>query len=400
MRNALRLVSLAAVTAAIVTVPSSAQKTTGPKATYAMDVSTMSGMGMGAMMGGGLGSLLGGGGGDNYMLDLRLTSATPSPQQPEKVEHFFMPTAKMGKSVPLVGDAPGKPAKHDRDYDPRMEKPKGRMLMFWGCNTKAPKGQPFIIDFAKMPTAQMPAGMPAQMREYQAATAARDANAAWWPNGANGKQPKSGSSLRGEHRVTSGFTPEIKFAVANDYMASLKVDPREQLGAILLGWNAVPTATGYVAWAMGGMERAGQGGDMVMWTSANNRESGIGMDWLSPAEAARQIAAKNVMPPSQTTCAIPAEAKAAAGGMMSGSMNAIGPEENFSFPPKPADPKLVWNIDWTAKVRFRVFSSFMTGMGSMGDMSATADDPDKDEKPRPAKKCKGPLGIPIPGTSC
>ena len=400
MRNALRLVSLAAVTAAIVTVPSSAQKTTGPKATYAMDVSTMSGMGMGAMMGGGLGSLLGGGGGDNYMLDLRLTSATPSPQQPEKGEHFFVPTAKMGKSVPLVGDAPGKPAKPDRDYDPRMEKPKGRMLMFWGCNTKAPKGQPFIIDFAKMPTAQMPAGMPAQMREYQAATAARDANAAWWPNGANGKQPKSGSSLRGEHRVTSGFTPEIKFAVANDYMASLKVDPREQLGAILLGWNAVPTATGYVAWAMGGMERAGQGGDMVMWTSANNRESGIGMDWLSPAEAARQIAAKNVMPPSQTTCAIPAEAKAAAGGMMSGSMNAIGPEENFSFPPKPADPKLVWNIDWTAKVRFRVFSSFMTGMGSMGDMSATADDPDKDEKPRPAKKCKGPLGIPIPGTSC
>ena len=207
MRNALRLVSLAAVTAAIVTVPSSAQKTTGPKATYAMDVSTMSGMGMGAMMGGGLGSLLGGGGGDNYMLDLRLTSATPSPQQPEKGEHFFVPTAKMGKSVPLVGDAPGKPAKPDRDYDPRMEKPKGRMLMFWGCNTKAPKGQPFIIDFAKMPTAQMPAGMPAQMREYQAATAARDANSAWWPNGANGKQPKSGSSLRGEHRVTSGFTP-------------------------------------------------------------------------------------------------------------------------------------------------------------------------------------------------
>ena len=93
----------------------------------------------------------------------------------------------------------------------------------------------------------------------------------------------------------------------------------------------MPTATGYVAWAMGGMDRAGQGGDMVMWTSANNRESGVGMDWLSPAEVSRQIAAKNVMPPSQTTCAIPAEAKAAAGGMMFGSMNAFGPEENFRF---------------------------------------------------------------------
>jgi hypothetical protein len=396
MRLEFRTVSLAAVAAAIIAVPGSAQKTTGPKATYAMDVSTMSGMGMGAMMGGGLGSLLGGGGGDNYMLDLRLTSTTPAPTQPEKGDHFFMPTAKMGKSVPLLGDAPGKPAKTERDYDPRtIEKPKGRLLMFWGCNTKAPKGQPFILDFAKMPTAQMPAGMPAQMRGYQAAAAARDANAAWWPNSSNGKQPKSGSSMRGEHRVASMFTPEIKFSVMNDYMASLKVNPADQTGAIMLGWNAVPTATGYAAWAMGGMERAGQGGDMVMWTSANNRESGVGMDWLSPAEVARQIAAKNVMPPSQTSCAIPAEAKAAAGGMMFGSMNAFGPEENFSFPPKPADPKAVWNIDWTAKVRFRAFASFMTGMGAMGGMTDGGS-----SEPRPKKKCKGPMGIPIPGTSC
>jgi hypothetical protein len=107
----------------------------------------------------------------------------------------------------------------------------------------------------------------------------------------------------------------------------------------------------------------------------------------------RQIAAKNVMPPTQTSCHIPAEAKAAAGGMTFGSMNAFGPEENFAFPPKPADPKAVWNIDWTAKVRFRAFASFMTGMGGMTDGGETSE-------PRPKKKCKGPLGIPIPGTQC
>ena len=286
MRSISRYASLAAVAAVLATVPGSAQKTTGPKAQYSMDVSTMSGMGMGAMMGGGLGGLMGGGG-DNYMLDLKLTSATPSPQQPEKADHFFLPAAKMGKSVPLVGDAPGKPSKPDRDYDPRgMEKPKGRLLMFWGCYTKAPKGQPFIIDFAKLPTAQMPANMPAQMRGMQAAAAARDANAAWWPNGQNGKQPKSGSSLRGEHRVASAYTPEIKFALMNDYMASLKVNPSEQLGAILLKWNSVPTATGYVAWAMGGMERAGQGGDLVMWTSANSKDGGHRHGLVIPGRSA------------------------------------------------------------------------------------------------------------------
>lgn len=395
MRPFLRFSSLATIAIAIIIVPGSAQKTTGPKAQYAMDVSTMSGFGMAMAMGGGLGSLLGGGGGDNYMLDLRLTSATPAPQQPEKGDHFFLPSAKMGKSVPLLGDAPGQAEPPERSYNPGqpMEKPKGRLLMFWGCNAKAPKGQPFIIDFSKMPGAKMPAYMPAQMQGYRAAAQARDANAAWWPNGKNAKQPKSGSSLRGEHRIASAFTPEIKFALANDYMASLKISPSDQAGAILLGWNAVPTATGYTAYAMGGMERAGQGGDLVMWTSSNTRDFGGGMDWMPPAEVQRQIASKNVMPPTQTSCHIPAEAKAAAGGMMFGGMNAFGPEENFSFPPKPADPKAIWNIDWTAKVRFRSFSSFMTGMGggAMGGMSG----PERKSKP-----CKGPLGIPIPGSQC
>ncbi len=379
----------------------SAQKTTGPKAQYAMDVSTMSGMGMGAMMGGGLGGLLGGGG-DNYMLDLRLSATKPAPQQPETGDHYFLPAAKMGKSVPLLGDAPGQ-TKPTRDYDPNqpggtMEKPKGRILMFWGCHANAPKGQPFIIDFAKMPTAKMPAGMPAQMRNYQAAAQARDANAAWWPNSKNGKQPKSGSSLRGEHRIASIFTPEIKFSLTNDYMAALKVDPSDQGAAILLNWNSVPTATGYAAWAMGGMERAGQGGDMVMWTSASTREFGEAMGWLSPAEVQRAIAAKNVMPPSQTSCHIPAEAKTAAGGMMFGSMNGFGPEENFAFPAKPADPKAVWNIEWTAKARFKTFASFMTGMGSGGMGGSGGSGPASE--PRKKKPCKGPFGVPIPGTQC
>jgi hypothetical protein len=141
------------------------------------------------------------------------------------------------------------------------------------------------------------------------------------------------------------------------------------------------------------MERAGQGGDMVIWSSSNSREFYDAMGWLSPAEVQKQINLKNVMPPTQTNCAIPAEAKTAAGGMMFGSMNAFGPEENFAFPPKPADPKAVWNIEWTAKARFKSFASFMTGMGGRGMSGAPAE-------PKKKKPCKGPFGVPIPGTSC
>lgn len=81
-----------------------------------MDVRTTSGMGMGAIMGGGLGALMGGGG-DNQMLDLRLESTIAAPVQPEKGDHFFLAAAKMGKSVPLLGDAPGKDTPPvERDY--------------------------------------------------------------------------------------------------------------------------------------------------------------------------------------------------------------------------------------------------------------------------------------------
>jgi hypothetical protein len=357
VRTAYRFASFAAVTAMLVAVPGSAQKTTGPKARYAMDVSTMSGMGMGAMMGGGLGGLLGGGG-DNYMLDLRLTSTTPSPTQPEKGDHFFLPAAKMGKSVPLLGDAPGD-SKPKYDYDPKQGntgKAQGPHPDVLGLPCKRPQRSALHHRFRQNADCKNACKYArSRCSVIEAEANARDANAAWWPNGKNGKQPKSGSSLRGDHRIASGFTPEIKFSVANDYMAALNVNPSDSGGSILLGWNSIPTATGYAAWAMGGMERAGQGGDMVMWTSANNRDFSEGMGWLSPAEVQKAIAAKNVMPPSQTSCNIPAEAKTAAGGMMFGSMNAFGPEENFAFPPKPADPKAVWHIEWTSKVRFRAF---------------------------------------------
>ncbi len=403
MRPTVRTLLIATSAFLAIISSSSAQKTTGPKAQYAMDVSTMSGMGMG--MGSIMKGMFGGGGGgsENYVVDLRLKSSIPAPIQPESGDHFFLPAAKMGKSVPLLGDAPGKVQPVEREFDPRdpnrnPEKPKGRLLMFWGCHANAPKGQPFIIDFAKMPNAKMPTGMQGKMAEYRADAQTRNDNAAWWPNSKNGKQPKSGSSLRGEHRVASNFTPEIKFTLINDYMAALKVSPSDQGASILLSWNALPTATGYAAWAMGGMERGAQGGDMVMWTSANSREYGGNEGWMPPTEVQRQIVAKNVMPPSQTSCNIPAEAKAAAGGMMMGNMTGFGPEENFAFPPKPADPKAVWNIVWGAKVRFRAFTTFITGAGISPMDGSSSGGPAA--PPAKKKPCKGPFGVPIPGTSC
>ena len=85
MRSSLRFVSVAAIAAMLAAVPGSAQKTTGPKERYEMDVATASGFaamtaggrkpGVGGMMG-----MMFGGGPDNQVartIELRLGSNQP-----------------------------------------------------------------------------------------------------------------------------------------------------------------------------------------------------------------------------------------------------------------------------------------------------------------------------------
>src|SRR3546814_19866443 len=106
-------------------------------------------------------------------------------------------------------------------------------------------------------------------------------------------------------------------------------------GSVLLRWNAVQAATGYVAWAFGGMDRGGAGGngggDIVWWTSSSAREFGGGLwDWLPPSMVARLVPQKVVMPPAPTSCQIPAAVKQASGEMLFGNPNAFGPGMPFS----------------------------------------------------------------------
>ncbi|UKK83367.1 hypothetical protein L7H23_12420 [Sphingopyxis sp. BSN-002] len=400
MRSSLRFVSIAAVAAMLAAVPGSAQKTTGPKERYEMDVATMSGF---AAMGGGKGGLGGAmslafGGDPNskvaYQLLLRLGSDQGPTAPPPKGDHFFQPQAKLGKSVPLIA-----PERKEGTYPTEFERPKGRLLLYWGCGAKAGPGQPVVIDFAKVAAGQVPPNLFSTavpvLREVSQANSKSYVD---WPNTKGGKQPSSGSSLIGAHRVASNVGSDINFTLAQDYMqglsASTTIQPDQ---SVMIRWNQLPAATGYVAWTIGGMSRGGgknDVGDIVWWTSSASQQFGGGLwDWLPPATVAKLITQKIVMPPAQTSCQVPAEVKKASGEFMLGNLNAFGPEANFSYPPKPAG-NAVWNIDWTAKVRFRSYTMLMVG-ADFGGMSGSGGGSTPAE-PEKKKKCKGPLGIPLP----
>ncbi|MFM6933205.1 MAG: hypothetical protein ACKOUT_13310 [Novosphingobium sp.] len=397
--------SIAWCAAVGLSMPVSAQTSpaSGPVARYDMRAGTVTGMGaMGGGMRGAMGMAFGGGGGSapQHELYLRLGSVQPPVKSAPKADHFMPPAVKLGKSVPLLTPQAERGA---RDELPQMgnEKPRGRMLIFWGCGEHAPKGQPVIIDFAKLSAGQMPPGMWSStvLRDW-GPTLANSKTFGRWPNddtmGGN-KTIRSDASLIGAHRVAGNYSPEIAFTLAKDFMAGLTVRTSSlPSGAGMLRWNAVPDATGYYATLFGGKQGPnGEMGDMVMWSSSATRQFGGGLqDWLSPSQVSPLVTNKTVLPPTATACILPAEVKAATEFRM-GTLTAFGPEENFSYPPRPSDPKAAWALQWTSRIRHRSSTSWMDMPGMSGGMPGdmASEEGEGREAPRPNCKPKGLGGI-------
>ena len=387
------LASAAAVSAtigaaALVTGSGNAQGVAQPKARYWMDASTVSGF-----MGNPMGAMLGGGSREQRELTLRLGSTLAPSGGAAKADHLMPPQMRLGPSVPLFT---GTQPREEPNAPPEFRKPKGRLLIYWGCGPKAGPGQPVIVDFSRIAAGQMPPNLfSASVPVDNGPRSSNSRTFGDWPNTVD-KRPRKlerNASLIGEHRVVGNYSPAISFTLQQDFMDPLTARSTAAPGNVtMLDWNAVARATGYYAWAMGGRDMGEGNADMVWWTSASRQEFGAGLwDWLSPATVSRLITQKVVMPPTQTSCAIPAEVKIASGGMLMGFLYAYGPEQDFAFPPRPADPKAVWRPEWTAKARFRSTTSVMVGMPGMDD----ADDARRETgtQPRPCKKKRGLGGL-------
>jgi hypothetical protein len=347
-----------------------------PEARYVMDAGTIAGM-MGQ--------------GDHHELTLRLGSRL-TPTGAPKADHFMPAGAKLGASVPL--ESPTRSTGEEMPAD--FQRPKGRLLLYWGCGAKAGPGQPVVIDFAKVAKGQMPPGLfTARVPADLGPTLTNSRSYGQWPNSLKSKSISAQSSLIGPHRIAGTYSPEIAFGLDQDFMAGLRVRTSGNPdGSTGISWQGLGNATGYHAWVMGGKDMGKDGADMVWWSSSATQEFGGGLwSWLSPSIVARLIGQKIVMPPTQTNCIVPAEVKRAAGEMMMGFLYAYGPEANFAFPERPRDPKIAWKPKWTAKVRYRSMAPFMPGMPSMGDLLSGRGGEEAGEQPEQPKKCKPKGGL-------
>ena len=378
----------AIVGAAMMTVGAAPAKDPPPVANYWMDVATASGLGAGMTGAGGarpsMGQIMsmmnGGGGSVAHTLDLRLASRDKAPAAPQ-ADHLIPPGLQMGASLPLITPVrepappatPGMPA--------QWQQPKGRMLIYWGCGEHVSVGQPTVIDFSKMTPGKMPPGMAGFASMAHIVSGPMSAPGfGRWPNDKDRRPVPAAGSLLGAHQVQANYSPPIAFSLAGgqDFMPGLGLREAGTLpsGADRLMWQPAAQATGY-ALAMFG---SNGGGDVIMWTSAKSA-SMAALDYLSPNEVKRLIAAGAVLPPSTGECMLPAEV-AAASPMGMVTMIGYGPEADFAEAPKA--PK------WTTKVRFKTTASMIRGMGQMGayggDGGAQAQQQAAEQQQQPPEK--------------
>jgi hypothetical protein len=350
------------------------QKVTPPVAVYWMSIDTTSGLPMGGMAGGGpsamdIGRMMLGGGmddGPNRTMWLELGSQRAAAGTPAAA-HDIPAGMKMGASLPLETPRQARRPEPREDGVPEnFEKPRGRMLIFWGCGEQAGPGQPYVIDFARLAQGEMPQGLISRRVNVQRGpSVSRSRTYGDWPNQRDSQRVPGDASLLGDHRIKGSYSPDITFTLTDkhEFMEPVNLTQTKSGGGIKMTWNGVANAHGYFASAMGGREGAE---DVVFWSSSSSREFGDQlMTWLPPREVARLVKERVVLPASTTECVVPAQFVAAAPSAFVRFI-AYGEEANFVHPPRPQDPKVEWKQEWAAKVRLKSTVSAMLGDQGMG----------------------------------
>ncbi len=356
------------------------QVVTPPKASYWVSATTGSGlMGFSAPSQGQRPGMMDGmraarqmmSGGVSHQLKLDLGSTLAPTGGAAQAEHT--PSAGLGVrgALPLETPRAAQPTT-GRDTPPgQPERPKGRLLLFWGCGEHARAGQPVIIDFARIAQGQWPTGLSSvTVNAPSPPTTSSHRTYGGWPNSLrpNGDvQVQGSSSLLGEHTVRGNYTPDIRFTANQDFLAPINftTNAKAQSGAVNLVWNSVAGATGYAGWTFGA-----KGDDIVYWSTSETKAFGAFQDYIPPNEVARLVRERAVLAPSTTQCTVPVEVMDAVGAnsaspdQRGGGMlffTAYGPEQNIIYPERPADPRTPWNQEWFVKIRHRASTLEMLG---------------------------------------
>ena len=379
-----------------------------PQAQAWIDVATYSGMGTptgGASVNpmAALGGLFGGGGGgakNNFghtqggsagrWVDVTLhTRSNPALADADQaVPAGFLPG-------PLKLQAPkearGKvPDNDDTVQEPEFERPRGKLLLYWGCGDTVRAGQPKVLDMASVSAADIGKFFVSR-RATQRGTHSTPGRPVW-PSPVDARMVPAGAALAGEHAFSGAGVPAgLRFQIptAQELMPALDLKTRDTGGAVELSWTAAPTARAYFAAGMA----SGENEETVLWTSSELPDTGFGLsEYQTNAAVDRWLREKVLLAPATTRCTVPKGVFKGEGAML--RLIGYGNELNLAHPPRPADPKAAWEPVWAVKVRVKSQASAMLGMPEMGGIDKSAESqPAPGREREPEAKKPGALDI-------
>ncbi len=253
-----------------------------PQSQAWIDVATFSGFampgtGMGAGMGapgaGGpmaaLGGLFGGGGGGQKnsfgrtqsgqagrWVDVTLYTRA-NPNLAEALQSvppgFLAPPLKLQAPRTVAGTKPPPEPGDERVDEPEVERPRGRLLMYWGCGATVRPGQPKVLDMAQLSPADLQKFFVTRRATQRGAHSAPGRPV--WPQPDDARMVPAQASLVGEHAFSGAGVPEgFRFQIPplQDLMPPIRLQQQaDGSGATELRWDALPTARAYFIAAMG-----------------------------------------------------------------------------------------------------------------------------------------------------
>jgi hypothetical protein len=348
-----------------------------PQAQAWLDVATFSGFGMGGAPGANpmamLGGLFGGSsknqfgntvmGPEGKWLDVTLYSrlnpnlgqATQTvPVGSKLAPSLELVAPRQARETPTVDD--------DSVVKEEFERPKGKLYLYWGCGDAIRSGQPKVLDMAKASMADIQKFFVSRRATQRGAHLASGRPS--WPNEQDNRVVPGGASLIGEHAFKGQGVPEsfhFNLGQAQDFMAPIELKQRDQAGATVLEWQPVGNTRAYFISAMGAKDHGDN--EMVFWTSSDLPEIGTGLiDYQTNSAVDKWLDEKVLLPATARNCVVP-KGIFGEGAML--RMIAYGNELNLVHPPRPADPKISWEPQWSAKVRVKSVTNAMLGMDGL-----------------------------------
>ena len=282
-----------------------------------------------------------------------------------------VPTGFLPSPLKLQAPKDGRKAADNDDavIEAEIERPRGKLLLYWGCGSTVRTGQPKVLDMASASSADM-AKFFISRRATQRGTHSAVGRPVW-PSVSDPRMLPAAATLAGEHAFSGSGVPDgfrFQIPALQELMPPLDLKTLDVGGVVELSWSAAPTARAYFAAGMA----AGAKDEMVLWTSSELPDTGFGLtDYQTNAAVDRWLKEKVLLAPATTRCSVPKGVFSAEGAML--RLIGYGNELNLVHPPRPADPKAAWEPVWAVKLRVKSVASSMLGMPEMGDMDKSAD---------------------------